>query len=531
MQTHPEAVGPEALPKALRTLFERQGETLRREQADNEEPRARNKQLAESNRRLEHLVEELRRAIYDKRSEKRPLDDRQLAFEDLEGAVAEVEEAAGVSGAAPASPARKRRAPRRNLGNLPRGLERIERVIEPESTDCPCGCGQMIRIGEDRTERLDIVPAQLRVIVTVRPRYACRTCEQGVVQAAAPAHLVAGGLPTEGALAQVQISKYGDRLPLYCQAQIYARSGVELDRSTLAGWVGKASFHLSPVVDRLVWHLKRSGHLFMDETRAPVLDPGRGKTKTGYLWALARDRRPWAGPDPPGAAFFYAPGRGGGHAVGFLDGFQGTLHVDGYAGYNAVAAPGKGVLRSYCWAHARRKLCEIHDSHRSPVAAEGIKRIAGMHAIEKAIRGEPAETRLAVRQSRTAPLVEDFGVWLRKQRARVSPKSRLGEKLAYIGNHWDGLKVFLADGRVEMDNNIVENAIRPLALNRKNALFAGHDEGAKAWARIASLVETAKMNGIDPHAYLKATLEAIATGHPASNIDKLLPWAFTPASS
>jgi len=196
-----------------------------------------------------------------------------------------------------------------------------------------------------------------------------------------------------------------------------------------------------------------------------------------------------------------------------------------------VEAPGKGVVRCYCWAHARRKLCEIHDSHGSPVAAEGLRRIGEMYAIEKEIRGKPPDVRLAVRQARTAALVEDFGVWLRQQRARVSPKSRLGEKLAYIANHWDGLQVFLTDGRVEMDTNIVENAIRPLALNRKNALFAGHDEGGAAWARIASLVETAKMNRVNPHAYLKATLEAIANGHPASDIDALMPWALTPASS
>ena len=531
MQAHPETVGPEALPEALRTLFERRGAALKRERADNEELRAQVARLTDANRRLEHLVGELRRVIYDKRSEKRPLDDRQLAFEDLEGAVAEAGEAVAASGAASSSPGRRRRAPRRNLGHLPKDLERVERVIEPESTDCPCGCGRMIRIGEDRAERLDIVPAKLRVIVTVRPKYACRRCGQGVVQAPAPAHLIIGGLPTEGALAQVPVSKYADHLPLYRQSQIYARSGVKLDRSTLAGWVGKASFHPVPVVDRLARHLKRSGHLFMDETRAPVLDPGRGKTKTGYLWALARDQRPWAGQDPPGVVFFYAPGRGGRHAAGFIEGFEGTLHVDGYAGYNVVAAPGKGVVRSYCWAHARRKLCEVHDSHGSPVAAEGLRRIAGMYAIEKAIRGEPPEVRLAARQARTAPLVADFGAWLRKQRARVSPKSRLGEKLAYIGNHWDGLRVFLDDGRVEMDNNVVENAIRPLALNRKNALFAGHDEGAAAWARIASLVETAKMNGADPHAYFKATLEAIAAGHPASKIDELLPWAYTPTSS
>ncbi len=533
MRAHPKTVDPKALSAAaLQALLQEQQAAFEQEQEANHELRARVELLTDTNRRLEHLISELHRAIYNKRSEKLPLDDRQLAFEDLEGAVAEVEQATAPTVTPGTTPGTgRRRAARRNLGHLPKTLERIEHVIEPESTRCPCGCGEMVRIGEDRTERLDIVPAQLRVIVTVRPKYACRSCEQGVHQAAAPAHLIEGGLPTEGALAQVLISKYADHLPLYRQSQIYARSGVELDRSTLADWVGKTSFHLIPLVDRLVWHLKQSGHLFMDETRAPVLDPGRGKTKTGYMWALARDERPWAGSDPPGVLFFYAPGRGGRHAEGFLEGFKGKLQVDGYAGYKIVAAPGKGVLLCYCWAHARRKLFEIHDSHGSVIAAEGLKRIAAMYAIEKEIRGQSADDRLAVRQARTAPLVEDFGVWLRRQRARVSPKSRLGEKLAYIDNQWDGLQVFLTDGRVEMDTNIVENAIRPLVLNRKNALFAGHDEGAAAWARIASLVGTAKMNGVNPHAYLKATLQAIANGHLASEIDQLLPWAFTPNSS
>ena len=215
MQAHPQTVDLKALPKAHRKLFEQQSATLKRQQIDYEELRAENKQLTEDNRRLEHLVSELHRAIYDKRSEKRPFDDRQLTFEDLEGAVAEVEEAVAAAGAASASPGRKRRAPRRNLGHLPKHLERIEHVIEPDSTQCPCGCGEMIRIGVDRTERLDIVPAQLRVIVTVRPKYACRSCEQGVLQAAAPARLIIGGLPTEGSLAQVLISKYADHLPLY----------------------------------------------------------------------------------------------------------------------------------------------------------------------------------------------------------------------------------------------------------------------------------------------------------------------------
>jgi len=369
----------------------------------------------------------------------------------------------------------------------------------------------------------------------VRPKYACRSCEQGVTQALAPPWLIEGGLPTEGAIAHVLVSKYADHCPLHRQSQIYARSGLELDRSTLAGWVGKAAFHLRPVTDRLAAHLKRSSKLFMDETRAPVLDPGRGRTKTGWLWALARDDRAWGGPDPPGVVYFYAPGRGGEHAERFLDGFDGILQVDGYAGYNRLTGPGrKGgapIRLAYCWSHARRRLREIYDSSGSEIAAEGLRRIAELYAIEAEIRASTPERRLAERQARSAPLVEAFGDWLKQQRARVSPKSRLGEKLAYIARHWDGLRLFLADGRVEMDSNSVENLARPIALSRKNALFAGHDEGAAAWGRIASLIETAKLNRIEPYAWLKATLEAIAAGHPNDRIDDLLPWNFKTPSS
>ena len=519
---------PASLPPPLRALFERQQAAMESLRSENAALSDRNHHLEDQNRRLEHLVWEMRRAVYGKKSEKLDPGQLQLAFEDLEAAVAEAEEAAPA--AARGASRRKRRAPERNIGHLPAHLPRSEQVIEPPSTQCPCGCGEMTRIGEDRTERLDIVPAQLQVIVTVRPKYACRVCEEGVTQAEAPAHLIEGALPTEGAIAHVLVSKYADHCPLYRQSQIYARSGVELHRSTLAGWVGKAAFHLKPVVDRLASRLRQSGKLFMDETRAPVLDPGRGRTKTGWLWALARDDRGWGGPDPPGVVYFYAPGRGGEHAEIFLKGFKGILQVDGYAGYNRLAGPDRQARLAYCWGHSRRKVHDVFDRDRSGIAAEGLRRIAEFYAIEDGVRGAPAERRLAERQARTAPLVEEFGVWLREQRTRLSAKSRLGEALAYIARHWDGLLVFLEDGRVEMDTNCVENLIRPLALNRKNALFAGHDEGAAAWGRVASLVETAKLNGVEPYAYLKATLEAIASGHPASRIDELLPWAFTPDS-
>lgn len=487
--------------------------------------------LKEANKRLEHLIAELNHAVHGKRSEKLSEDDRQLAFEDLEIAIAKTEEKQEAQ--AP-SEHRPRRAARRNRGNLPGDLRRIERVIEPDSLLCSCGCGEMHKIGEDRTERLNIVPAQLRVIVTIRPKYACRSCTDGVTQASAPAHLIERGLPTEGAIAHVLVSKYADHLPLYRQSRILARSGIEIHRSTLADWVGTAAFHLGPVVDRLAEHLKTSTKLFMDETTAPVLDPGRGKTKTGYLWALARDDRSWGGDDPPGVVFFYAPDRAGKNAEKILSGFDGILQLDGYQGYNRLTRPsrkgGDPIRVAYCWAHARRKLKEVFDRDGSEIAAEGLRRIAEFYKIEADIRSTTPGQRLSDRQARTAPLVAELGEWLQQQRLRISAKSRLGEKLAYIYRHWDGLQTFLHDGRVEIDSNSVENMIRPIALNRKNALFAGHDEGGRAWGRIASLIETARINGVEPFAYLKATLEAIASGHPQDRIDELLPWNFTPSS-
>ena len=483
------------------------------------------------NQRLEHLVAELKQLVHGKKSEKLTEDERQLAFEDLETAVAEVEAQQDASMPA-GTPARK--PARRNRGNLPADLPRIEQVIEPETLDCPCGCGAMHRIGEDRTERLDIVPAQVRVIVTVRPKYACRACTNGVSQAPAPAHLIEGGLPTEGAIAHVLVCKFSDHLPLYRLSQILARSGIDIQRSTLADWVGTAAFHLAPVVDRLSEHLKGSGKLFMDETTAPVLDPGRGKTKTGYLWALARDDRGWGGEDPPGVVFTYAPNRAGKNAEQILQGFDGTLQLDGYSGYDRLTRPsrigGAPIKVAHCWAHARRKLKEIFDQDGSQIAAEGLRQIAEFYRIEAEIRGMGPGQRLSARQTRTAPLVAAFGEWLQTQRLRISAKSRLGEKLTYIHRQWDGLQTFLSDGRVEIDSNAVENLIRPIALTRKNALFAGHDEGARAWGRIASLIATAKVNNVEPFAYLKATLEAIAAGHPTSRIDELLPWNFKPAS-
>ena len=488
-------------------------------------------EIAEQNRRLEHLNDELRKLLYGKKSEMLGADDRQLSFDDIGTAVTE----AGGDPAADAQdeetePRRRRRRSARPGVRFPPHIERRTEVIEPASTLCPCGCGEMAKIGEDRSERLDIVPAQFVVIETVRPRYACNRCKGGgVVQAPAPASLIKGGLPTEGLLAHVLISKYGDHLPLYRQSQIYARLGLELHRATLADWVGKASFHLRSVVDCLAADLKRSGKLGVDETPVRVLDPGRGKTKTGYMWTMVRDERPWSGADPPGVVYRYAPGRGARHGEKLLEGFSGTAQIDGYSGYNRLRRadrPEGPLTLAECWAHARRALKDIFDSSGSPIAKAGLKRIAELYKIEDRIRGEEPATRQFVRWTESAPLVNAFGVWLDEQRSRVSPRSRLGEKLTYIANRWDGLLVFLHDGRVEIDSNFVENRIRPLKLTAKNALFAGHDEGAAAWARVATLIETCKMNGVEPYAWLRSTLEKIAAGHPQSKIHELLPWNF-----
>lgn len=471
--------------------------------------------------RLEKLVADFKRAMFGSKSEKADPDQYLLALEDIETAIATVHAENEAIDPLKTQP-RKRNA---NRGALPKHLPRVEEVISPESTICDCGCDRHV-IGEDTSERLDIIPAQFRVIVTRRPKYACRSCESGVVQAPAVSRLIESGLPTEATVASVIVAKFADHLPLYRQAQIYARQGVNLDRSTLAAWVGKAAWELAPVYDALITDLKRSAKLFMDETTAPVLDPGKGKVKTGYFWALARDDRPWNGDDPPGVAFTYAPGRSGKHAVDILKGFDGILQVDGYTGYNRVIDPKRqaNIQLAYCWAHARRKLFELTKNSTAPIAHEGLRQITALYRVETQIRSLPASQRLAVRQDKSAPMVADFKTWLEQARAQVSAKSPTGEALKYIAKYWGGLVLFLTDGRVEMDNNTVERTIRPIAIGRKNSLFAGHEAGAQNWAVLASLIETCKLNGIEPHGYLTQTLTAIVQGHKQSRIEDLLPW-------
>lgn len=475
----------------------------------------------DQNARLEALVASFKKALFGSKSEKVDPAQYELELEDIETAIAQVE--AEIDADARTAPVRPPKPRQTNRGSLPKHLERVEVVIEPDAS-CACGSERHV-IGEDVSERLDIIPAQFRVIVTRRPKYACRSCEGGITQAPAPAHIIAGGMPTEATLAHVLVSKYADHLPLYRQAQIYSRQGIDLDRSTLAAWVGKSAFELTPVYDALMANLKRSTKLFMDETPAPVLAPGRKRTKTGYFWALARDDRAWGGGDPPGVAFTYAPGRSGQHADNILSGFSGILQVDGYAGYNRLLKrPAQDVTLAYCWAHARRKLHDVTQSGVAPIAQEGLAQIQALYRIEKDLRGLSADQRHTARQERSKPIINTFEIWLAQSRARVSAKSPTGEALKYIAKYWNGLCLFLSDGRIELDNNPVERTIRPIALNRKNALFAGHDTGAQNWAILASLIETCKLNGIEPHRYLADTLVAIVNGHRQSQIKELLPW-------
>jgi transposase len=403
-------------------------------------------------------------------------------------------------------------------------------VVEPDSILCPCGCGDMVQIGEDRTERLDYIPARYQVIVTIRPRYACPKGRTGVVQANAPAHLLEGSWPTEALLAQIAVSKHSEHMPLNRQAVVMARHGVPIDRSVLADWMGRTGALIAPVVERMAEILKEGGtRLYVDETTAPVLDPGTGKTKTGYLWAVLRDDRGWGGPAPPGVVFHYHPGRAGKYAAEVLKGFNGTIQVDAYGAYTHLATPkrpgGDPLRLTFCWSHGRRKLIKATPKKGSPIVDEALLRIAALYKIEDAIRGTEPEHRRTVRQELSRPLVNEFFTWLAAQAARVSRKSDLGEAMAYMLRRQDGFRLFLDDGHIDIDSNLVENAIRSPAMNRRNALFAGHDEGGRNWARFASLIGSCKLNGVEPYAYLRDLFTRIANGHLDKDIDALMPWA------
>ena len=479
--------------------------------------------------KLQLIIKQLMRSRYGARSERLDPDQLQLALEEIVQSLGLTQAVVETEPAADTQATGERQPPQRNRGALPPHLPRVEIVVDVENKRCPCCGGAMHLIGEDVAEMLDVVPAVYQVKVIRRPRYGCRGCEGAVVQAPAPERPLTGGIATEALLAQVLVAKYSDHLPLYRQAQIFARHGIDLDRSTLANWVGRACWWLRPLAELLQGSILSSPKIFADDTPVPVLDPGRGRTKTGRLWSYARDDRPWQGLLPPAVAYVYSENRQGAHPQRHLTAFTGVLQVDGYAGFKALAEERKegAVQFAFCWAHARRKFFDFHHATGSPIAAEALRRIAELYQIEARIGGRPPDQRAGIRQAESRPLVEAMKAWLEQELARVSAKSALAEAIRYALRHWKGLSLFLDDGRVEIDSNTVERTIRPIKLGAKNHLFAGSDGGAESWAVVASLIQTAKLNDVEPFAYLRDVLERIVSGASKANeLSSLLPWAW-----
>ena len=473
--------------------------------------------------RMKLLILKLKRLQFGRKSEKidRRIEQLELRLEELEAAQAETAPEPGSALEALLEPLRRKPARR----ELPAELPRETVVQDPAETSCPdCG-GALRKLGEDVSEILEYEPARFKVIRRVRPKLSCGCCDR-IVQAPATSRAIERGLAGPGLLAHVLVAKFADHLPLYRQAEIYAREGVELERSTLAGWVGGASRTLEPLVEAVRRHVLGASRIHGDDTPVPVLSPGRGKTKTGRLWTYVRDERPTGaianGTAAPASWFAYSPDRKGERPQAHLAGFEGTLHADAYAGFNGVYANGK-VREAACWAHVRRKFHDIEQAHGSKLAAEALARIGALYGIEKEIRGSPAEVRRRERQARAKPLLEALRARLYAALAGLSKKSETAKAIRYALGRWPALTRYVDDGELEIDNNAAERALRPVALGRKNYLFAGSDAGGERAAAMYSLIGTAKLNGVDPEAYLRHVLERIAD-HPINRIAELLPW-------
>lgn len=507
-------------PEALKALIVAQHEQIL---SKDEQLLSKDEQLAsrdEEIERLKLLIAKLRRMQFGRKSEKLDWQIEQLELK-LDELVASRTQQAAASPVSPLAASAVNQERKRGRYRLPAHLPRETRKILPKQEACPDCSGGLKFLGEDVSEILEYVPEHFKVIRQVRVKLACVRCDK-IVQAEAPSRPIERGIAGPGLLAHVLVSKYCDHLPLYRQAEIYARDGVELDRSTMAEWVGGCSRLLEPLVEALRRHVMSAEKLHADDTPVPVLAPGNGKTKTGRLWTYVRDDRPWGDQTPPAVWYAYTPNRKGEHPQAHLREFTGTLQADAYAGYDAVYE-GERVKEAACMAHVRRQFYDLYEAHKSPVAKEALERIAALYAIEDEIRGRSAEERRQVRNERSRPLLESMKQWMEETLSKLSRKSDTTRAIRYALGRWDALMRFCDDGHLEIDNNAAERSLRAVVLGRKNYLFAGSDAGGERAAAIYTLIGTAKLNGLNPEAYLREVLSRIPD-HPINRIEDLLPW-------
>jgi transposase len=482
---------------------------------------------------IEHLkaqLAKLRRMQFGKSSEKldAQIAQLELTLEDLEETEAAAEAKDSAAETAPEQTTRTVKARKPAVRQpLPEHLPREIVNLEPEITCTCCAPEKLTKIGEDVTEVLEKIPAQLKVIRYVRPKLACRACE-AVFQVPSPDLPITKGRPGPGLIAHVAVAKYCDGLPLYRQSDIYARQGIEIDRQTMADWMGHAAWWFAPLAELIGVHVMASPAIHSDDTPIQVLAPGLGRTQTARLWDYVVDERPWAGPRAPAAYYRYSPDRKGERPRDHLAGYEGFLHADAYGGYDTLfqshgAFPPK-ITHVACMAHARRYYFDVYDATKSPIAEEALRRIQELYAIEAEINGKPATVRFAERQARAAPLLAAFKVWAEGERRRLSTKTKLGKALQYSLSRWDALTRYATDGRLDIDNNAAERAIRGIAMTRKNFLFLGSHEGGRRAAILYTIIESAKLNEIDPEAYMADVIDRMAKGHPINRLAELLPW-------